>query len=77
MIHVPDDVLDDVLDDLHRRLVETRWPPALHGGGWALGSDPACVRELLADWRHAFDWRAEERRLHAYPHVRVDLGGAS
>jgi hypothetical protein len=62
-IHVP----DDVLHDLHRRLAETRWPPALPGGGWTLGSDPAYLRELLAYWRVAFDWRAEERRLNAYP----------
>lgn len=43
VIHVP----DAVLEDLHRRLAETRWPPALHGGGWTLGR--SSVNAAMAD----------------------------
>ena len=55
------------LDDLNRRLELTRWPDQMDGAGWDYGTDPHYLRELVAYWRDGFDWRAQERRLNAFP----------
>jgi microsomal epoxide hydrolase len=33
----------------------------------------AYLRELVSYWRHGYDWRAQERRLNAFPQYRVQL----
>ena len=70
-IHVP----DDELDDLRVRLARTRLPHDLPGAGWERGV-PRDYLEALADvWRDAFDWRAEERRLNAFPQFTTTIDG--
>jgi pimeloyl-ACP methyl ester carboxylesterase len=63
------------LDDLSARLRATRWPDALPGTGWELGTDLAYLRELCAAWADDFDWRAAERRLNAYPQFLTRIDG--
>jgi hypothetical protein len=58
-------VPDEDLEDLHRRLDATRFPDQIPGTGWELGTDLAYARELVAYWRDAFDWRAQEGRINA------------
>lgn len=68
------DVAQEVLDDLTARLRATRWPDALPGTGWELGTDLAYLQGLCVAWADDFDWRAAERRLNTYPQfvTRVD-----
>jgi epoxide hydrolase len=61
-IHVP----QAALDDLHDRLARTRWPDELPDAGWDYGIPLERMRSLVAAWS-AFDWRAHEARLNAYP----------
>jgi len=68
-VHVP----QAVLDDLQERLVRTRWPAALPGAGWSLGTDQAYLRTLIEHWLQSFDWRAQERQINQLPHFRVKL----
>ncbi len=68
-------VEQSVLDDLAGRLHATRWPDALPGSGWELGTDLAYLRELCAAWADDFDWRAAERRLNAYPQFLTRIDG--
>jgi microsomal epoxide hydrolase len=66
---------DAALDDLRRRLASTRWP-APSGAAWELGTDVAYLRDLVAYWRDAFDWRAREAWLDAVlPGERVRIRG--
>ena len=65
-------VPDEVLDDLRDRLRRTRWPAAVAGVGWDRGTDPAYLRDLVAYWADGFDWRAQEARINALPHVKAD-----
>lgn len=58
------------LDDLHARLERTRFPSALTRD-WSDGADLGAVRDLIAYWRENFDWRAQERRLNAFPQFLV------
>ena len=66
---------DEDLEDLRRRLEETRWPPAIPGTGWEYGTDVAWLRELCGYWRDGFDWRAQERVLNAWPQALVAVDG--
>jgi pimeloyl-ACP methyl ester carboxylesterase len=43
--------------------------------GWALGTDPTYLRELVAYWADGFDWPAQERALNELRHLRVRVGG--
>jgi microsomal epoxide hydrolase len=70
-LHIP----DEVLADLRRRLEHVRWPDEIPGGGWSYGTDLAYMKELVAYWRDRYDWRAQERRLNAWPQFTVPLGG--
>ncbi|NUU15937.1 epoxide hydrolase [Cellulomonas humilata] len=63
------------LADLRARLRATRWPDAPEDAGWALGTDVAYLRDLVAYWADGFDWPAQEADLARLPHFRVPLGG--
>ncbi|MFJ6838616.1 epoxide hydrolase family protein [Streptomyces sp. NPDC091209] len=64
------------LDDLHRRLDHTRWPDELPGVGWARGVPKDYLQDLVRYWRHAYDWRAAEERLNAWPQFTTEIDGA-
>jgi len=68
-------VEDDVLEDLHARLLRTRFPDAIDGTGWDYGMPVAYLRDLVGYWRDRYDWRAEEARLNTVPHFRTTLDG--
>jgi pimeloyl-ACP methyl ester carboxylesterase len=70
------DISNKVLADLRSRISGTRWPADLDDGSWRLGADRSYLQGLLAYWREAFDWRAQERRLNAYPQFRIELDDA-
>jgi len=68
-------VSDDVLIDLRTRLARTRFPVASDTAFWAAGTDPGYLRELVTYWADAFDWRAAEHALNAYPHYVAEVAG--
>ncbi|MHB1583100.1 MAG: epoxide hydrolase family protein [Acidimicrobiales bacterium] len=68
-------VPDPVLADLDERLARTRLAGLVEGVGWEAGFPPDYLADLVAHWRDAFDWRAEERRLNALAHHRTVLDG--
>ena len=54
---------DAQLEDLHRRLDATIWPSPAEQG-WSMGTNAEWLRELVAYWRHDFDWRSQEEWLN-------------
>ena len=66
---------DDAVADLRARLARTRFPDQAPGAPWTFGTDVGYLRELVAYWRDAFDWRAQEARLNAFPQFKVPLDG--
>ncbi|KUY56971.1 epoxide hydrolase family protein [Burkholderia sp. RF2-non_BP3] len=66
---------DHALDDLHRRLRDTRAPVLTPAAPWQQGVDGAWLHELVAYWREGFDWRAAERALNRQPQFVADAGG--
>lgn len=71
------DVPQSSLDDLRRRLRETRWPDELPGVGWSRGVPLPYLRDLAGYWAEKFDWRAVERRLNAFPQFVDEIDGAT
>lgn len=70
-IAVPDEVLTDLRERIHR----TRWPEAAPGEPWTQGVDRDYLRDLLAYWADGFDWRRQEERLNQYQHLMVTVDG--
>lgn len=68
-------VSDATLADLDDRLARTRWPDAVDGTGWNYGTSREYLQSLVAYWQDGFDWRAQERRLNAFPHFRATVNG--
>ncbi|MFI6027043.1 epoxide hydrolase family protein [Amycolatopsis magusensis] len=69
------DFPDSALEDLRARLAQTRWPDELPGVGWAQGVPVGYLRELAEYWRTAYDWRAAEKELNAYPQFTTEIDG--
>ncbi|KUZ28776.1 epoxide hydrolase family protein [Burkholderia territorii] len=66
---------DHALDDLQRRLRDTREPALTPAVPWQQGVDGAWLRELVAYWAGRYDWRAAERALNRQPQFVADAGG--
>jgi hypothetical protein len=54
-------VPDETIDDLQRRLRQTRWPDTVASSGWTYGLDLEWMKTQADDWRTRYDWRAHER----------------
>ena len=68
-------VPEEAIADLRERLGRTRYTDQAPGEPWAYGTDVGYLRQLVDYWRTAFDWRAEEARLNAFPQYKVPLRG--
>lgn len=70
-------VPDEQIAALKQRLAETRFPDAAPGeapgADWAFGASVPYMRELVTYWRDAFDWRAQEAALNAFPQYKLPL----
>ena len=69
------DVGDDDLDDLHKRLAETRWPDAETPDDWSQGLPLAYARELRDYWLNDYDWRAREAHFNSFPQFTTTIDG--
>jgi pimeloyl-ACP methyl ester carboxylesterase len=69
------DVPDAVLDDLHHRLVNTRWPEAETVDDWSQGTPLGYAQELTSYWADTYDWRERERQLNRFDQFVTELDG--
>ncbi|MGN7862006.1 epoxide hydrolase family protein [Microbacterium sp. 22303] len=67
-------VTDAEVADLQDRLARTRLPQPAPSDDWTTGTPNGYLREALAAWR-AFDWRAAEARINAFPHFVAEIDG--
>ncbi len=63
------------LEDLAKRLAQTRWPAEPEGSAWEYGTSPSYLRSVVEYWQGEFDWRKIERRLNSYAHYRIPADG--
>ncbi len=66
---------DAQLDDLKRRLRETRWPERECVEDWSQGLPLAYAQEVVTYWRDMYDWRAREARLTCFPQFKTTIDG--
>lgn len=78
---MPDTRVIDVskrdVEDLRRRLHNTRWPKSWPSTGWKAGTDIAELRRLVKFWADGFDWEAQQALIEALPWHTADLDGTS
>lgn len=58
---------DAEVEQMLRRVRETRLPPAPAGAGWALGCDAEFLERFRDRWIDGYDWRAAMADLNKYP----------
>jgi pimeloyl-ACP methyl ester carboxylesterase len=70
-VHVP----QAALDDLKKRLANTRWPNKEPVGDWSQGVPLAKAQALTEYWRTQYNWRRVESELNALPQFRTQIDG--
>jgi pimeloyl-ACP methyl ester carboxylesterase len=68
-------VPQDSVDDLKRRLRETRWPDKETVADASQGPQLARLQELVRYWGTRYDWRRAEARLNSYPNFLTNIDG--
>ncbi|WP_377805990.1 epoxide hydrolase family protein [Azospirillum sp. A29] len=63
------------IDDLKRRLRNTRWPEKETASGWSQGVPLHKAKSLISHWEAKYDWRAFETRINGYPQFRTEIDG--
>ena len=66
---------DEVLDDLRRRLAQTRWPEAEPVDDWSQGAPLAWIQDMCRYWGEQYDWRAREARLNRFDQFVTTIDG--
>jgi pimeloyl-ACP methyl ester carboxylesterase len=61
------------LEDLDRRLTQTRWPAQLADLDWSRGVEQSYLRELVEYWQHGYDWRAQEAELNTFDQYTTQI----
>jgi Epoxide hydrolase N terminus len=59
------------LDDLKRRLAQTRWPERETVADWSQGVPLKKMKALVEYWRTDYDWRRCEARLNGLGQYRM------
>jgi pimeloyl-ACP methyl ester carboxylesterase len=63
------------LNDLRRRLAETRWPDRETVADRSQGAQLALLKELVRYWGSDYDWRKAEAKLNALPQFVTKIDG--
>jgi pimeloyl-ACP methyl ester carboxylesterase len=69
------EIPDNELEELRKRLRQTRWPSPITGSDWADGTDGEYLRALTAYWANEYDWREREARLNTLNHFLTEIDG--
>jgi epoxide hydrolase len=55
------------IDDLHRRIQDTRWPPQIAEDNWERGVPVKYLMEVTEYWLASYDWHQWQARLNEFP----------
>jgi hypothetical protein len=70
-----DDVPEEELDDLRRRIAATRWPKKETVEDQSQGVQLATIQAIARYWETEYDWRKCEEKLKALPHFITEIDG--
>jgi pimeloyl-ACP methyl ester carboxylesterase len=68
-------VSQPALDDLHKRIVATRWPEKETVTDASQGVQLETMQKLAGSWAKGYDWRKCEAKLTALPHFVTNIDG--
>ena len=66
---------DTELEELHKRLYNTRWPGEVQGVGWTRGVPLDYLKKIARYWETKYDWRKAESRLNTFPQFTTTIDG--
>src|SRR5829696_1315435 len=69
------DVPEEVLVDLRRRILATRWPERETVADESQGVQVATNQDLAGYWATDYDWRKSEGKLNALPQFMTEIDG--
>jgi pimeloyl-ACP methyl ester carboxylesterase len=69
------EVAQEDLDDLRRRIAETRWPSRELVTDRSQGVQLATLKKLARYWANDYDWRKAEAKLNALPQFTTEIDG--
>lgn len=69
------EIAQETLDELHDRLLRTRWPDEVLHADSDYGVPLRFMRDVVDYWATSFDWRATERRVNSFHNYRAEIGG--
>ncbi len=69
------DIPSATIDDLRRRLTQTRWPIDFANDQWSYGTNRAYLQELIGYWIDGYDWYRHQRAMNQYSHYKATIRG--
>ncbi len=69
------DISQAKLDALQECLSAVQFPEAPEHAAWSYGTDLDYMKELVAYWRHKFDWRNAEATLNQFDQFTANVNG--
>ena len=63
------------LEDLHRRLAQTRWADDFANSDWRYGVERNWLEDMIRYWREEYDWRAVEAEINRLSHFKATVDG--
>uniref|UniRef100_A0A3Q3XB42 Epoxide hydrolase n=1 Tax=Mola mola TaxID=94237 RepID=A0A3Q3XB42_MOLML len=66
---------DEELEDLHRRIDQSRPVPSLEDSQFNYGFNSHYLQKVVSYWRNDFDWRRQVDKLNQYPHFKINIEG--
>jgi pimeloyl-ACP methyl ester carboxylesterase len=69
------EITDAAIEDLRRRLKDTRWPDAETVADWSQGVPLDYQRELVEYWAQEYDMHRLQRRLNRFPNCKTEIDG--
>ena len=69
------DIDQSILDDLKKRIANTRWSDEIENSKWEHGTNKTYLEELCDYWQHKFDWKKQEEYLNSFPHFKTTVDG--
>ncbi|XP_061563083.1 epoxide hydrolase 1 [Cololabis saira] len=66
---------DEELEDLHRRMDQTRPVPSLEDSQFNYGFNSHHLETVVSYWRNTFDWKRQVDKLNRYTHFKTKIEG--
>ncbi|KAM8832211.1 epoxide hydrolase 1 isoform 3-T5 [Spinachia spinachia] len=66
---------DEELEDLNRRIDQTRPTPSLEDSQFNYGFNSQYLQQVVSYWRNDFDWRRQVDKLNRYSHFKTIIEG--